>query len=196
MEAQAGRTTVLPWVSWLAPIDHGHDVTIASPTTSGVVVHTPAIPGLELRIPAGTVVRGFEGQPVTRLGITAVPFDRLPFRVQQLATAGVLHHPAWGGLLLYGHGGIGRAQLRYPNWDNELPKARVTFWRYEPDANGWAPHGMGTVSADGTQVVPDPGVEIYDLGSAECDPATRSHMEPPVRQDPRVLARLRAAASG
>lgn len=196
-EALPGRTTVLPWVSWLAPVDHKHDVAIPSPTTSEVVVRTPAIPDLELRIPPGTVVRDVDGQVVKRIGITAVPFDRLPFPVPRSFRLPVFFTIQPGAACLYSaDGGIGHAQLRFPNWGEELPRARATFWRYEPDANGWAPHGMGTVSADGRQVVPEAGVEIYDLGSAECDPATRSHMDPPTRPDLRRHQRDRQPPAG
>ena len=197
VEAQPGRTTVLPWVSWLAPVDHKHDVAIPSPTTSEVVVRTPDVPNLELRIPAGTVVRDVDGKVVKRVGITAVPFDRLPFPVPRSFRLPVFFTIQPGAACLYtADGGIGRAQMRYPNWGEELPRARATFWRYEPDANGWAPHGMGTVSADGRQVVPDAGVEIYDFGSAECDPATRSHMDPPTRPDLRQHQRDRQPPAG
>lgn len=190
VEARPGRTAVLPWVSWLAAVDHKHDVTIPSPTTSEVVVRTPDIPDLELRLPAGTVVRDVDGRAVTRVGITATPFDRLPFPVPGSFQLPVFFTVQPGAACLYSaDGGIGRAQMRYPNWGKELPRARATFWRYEPDANGWAPHGLGTVSADGRQVVPDAEVELHDLGSAECDPSTRSHMDPPVRAD---LRRQRA----
>ena len=186
VEALPGVTTVLPWTSWLPRIDHAHDATINSPTTTETVVRTPAIPDLELRIPAGTVVRSFDGQPVTRVGITAVPFDRLPFPVPRSFRLPMFFVIQPGAACLYTKdGGIGQAAMRFPNWTHELPHARAVFWRYEPDANGWTPYGMGAVDADARQVVPEPGVEIYDFGSAECDPATRSHMDPALRQDVR-----------
>jgi hypothetical protein len=75
------------------------------------------------------------------------------------------------------------ADMVFPNVEKELPKARATMWRYEPDGNGWAPYGMGTVSADGRQVVPDPGVMITDFASAECEPTKRTHQPPMKRPD-------------
>jgi len=44
------------------------------------VISTPAIPGLELVIPAGAIVTGPDGKLVTRIGITPLPLDRTPFR--------------------------------------------------------------------------------------------------------------------
>jgi hypothetical protein len=66
---------------------------------------------------------------------------------------------------------------------NEPPKARANLWRYEPDGNGWASYGMGTVSADGRQIIRDAGVVITDFASAECQVETRTRQRPPERPD-------------
>jgi hypothetical protein len=185
VEAVPGQTTVLPFKSWLPRIDHAHDVTIASPTTSEVVVRNPRMPDFELRIAAGVVIRDVDGQVVTRVGITPVPFDRTPVPVPEnfeVPTVPIIHP---GAACLYdARGGIGTARMIFPNFARELPKARATLWRYEPDANGWRAYGMGTVSADGRQIVPDAGVVITDFASAECDPATRARQ--PLPERPRV----------
>jgi hypothetical protein len=55
------------------------------------------------------------------------------------------------------------------------------------DANGWTAYGQGTVSSDGRQVIPDPGVVITDFSSAECDPATRTRQPPPARITPEQM---------
>jgi hypothetical protein len=73
------QTTVLPYTSWLPKIDHEHEVTIASPTTSEVVITNPGLPGLQFRIPAGAIVTGVDNKPVTRIGLTPVPVARPPF---------------------------------------------------------------------------------------------------------------------
>ena len=57
------------------------------------------------------------------------------------------------------------AQVLYPNWNNDKPGTPFTFHFYEP-AEGWEPYGRAHVSADGRQVVPDPGVGIYELTAA------------------------------
>jgi hypothetical protein len=182
VEALPGRTTVLPFKSWLPRIDHSHDVTIASPTRSEVVVRNPAMPDFELRIAAGVVIRDVDGKVVTRVGITPVPSDRTPVPVPEHFEVPVVPIIQPGGACLYdAKGGVGIARMVFPNFAHELPRARATLWRYEPDANGWTPYGMGTVSADGRQVIPDAGVVITDFASAECDPATRARQPPPER---------------
>ncbi len=79
VEVRAGHTTVLPFTIWLPEIDAAHAVAIPSPTTTEVVVTTPRIPGLELHIPPGTVIRDHDGQVVTHVSLTAIPVDRPPF---------------------------------------------------------------------------------------------------------------------
>ncbi len=183
VEAKAGQTTVLQYKSWLPLVDHANEVAIPSPTTSEVVVRNPNIPDLELHIAAGVVIRDIDGRVVRRVGLTAMPFDKLPFPVPKNFHMPFFFTMQPGAACLYTpSGGIGQAQLWYPNFNHELPRARATLWAYVPDGNGWQPIGTGTVSADGRQIVPDAGVAMYDLGSAECQPATRSKMDPPVRQ--------------
>ncbi|HSK76475.1 MAG TPA: kelch repeat-containing protein, partial [Thermoanaerobaculia bacterium] len=76
---EAGKTTVLPYTIWLSPINTQHAVSLASPTPREVVVTSPHIPGLELHIPPGAVLRDREGRIVTELSITPIPVDRSPF---------------------------------------------------------------------------------------------------------------------
>lgn len=186
VEARPGQTTVLPFRNWLAPIDHANDVKIDSPTSAEVIVRTPAMPDFELRIPAGVVIRDIDGRIVRQVGITAVRSDRVPVPLPEHFTLPVVPSIQPGAACLYdAHGGVGTATMVFPNVENELPKARATLWRYEPDGNGWAPYGMGTVSADGRQIIPDAGVVITDFGSAECEPGTRTRQPPPQRVEVR-----------
>jgi hypothetical protein len=53
---KAGQTNALPYTIWMPRIDTEHAVTIPSPTRSEVVVTNPTIRGLEVRIPANTVI--------------------------------------------------------------------------------------------------------------------------------------------
>src|SRR5207247_5237355 len=54
---KAGLTTVLPFTIWSPLLDTAHEVTIPSPTTHETVVTTPTMPGFELHLPPGTVIR-------------------------------------------------------------------------------------------------------------------------------------------
>ena len=188
VEIAEGRTTALPWVSWLPRIDHAHDVTLAVPTSEDVVVRTPAVPGLELRIPQGAVLTGLDGEVVTHVGLTPIPVNRPPFPLPRNVVVPIYFTAQPGGAVISGADGrwLG-AQVVYPNYYRELPKARGVFWRYEPDGIGWSTYGMGSVQADGRQVVPDRDTRIYALSGAmyngEAPPPDGPRSAPNIRPD-------------
>jgi RHS repeat-associated protein len=167
VSAEAGRTTQLTWTSWLPVIDHAHDVALASPSVEPAVASTPTVPGLELRIPRGAVLTDLDGKTVTHVGITPIPVNRTPFPLPRNVKVPVYFTAQPGGAVISSTDGawLG-AQVVYPNYHHQLPKARGVFWRYQPDSQGWSPYGMGTVTADAKQVVPDEGTRIYALEGA------------------------------
>src|SRR5262249_10799919 len=57
VQIEQGRTNVLPFTIWMPKLDTKHTIRIPSPTTEEVVLTTPRIPGFEVRIPAGVVIR-------------------------------------------------------------------------------------------------------------------------------------------
>jgi hypothetical protein len=79
VDIKANVTTVLRYTIWMTPLDTAHAVKIPSPTATETVITTPLLPGLELRIPANTVITDYYGKPVTEISITPVPLDRPPF---------------------------------------------------------------------------------------------------------------------
>jgi RHS repeat-associated protein len=152
-------TNVLPFKIWMPRLDMGHAVNIPSPTTEDVVITNPLIPGLELRLPAGTTIRDIDGNAVTQVSITPVPTDRPPFPLPPGFNVPVFASIQPGGARIIPP----RAQLIYPNYTNERPGARIDFWNYDPEGKGWYIYGQGTVSANGKQIIPDPGVVIYEF---------------------------------
>jgi hypothetical protein len=176
VDAKPGQITALPYKSWLPLIDHKHDVVMASPTTDPVIIGTPDLPGLELHIPKGIVVKDVDGNPVTHVGITIMPKDHTPFPLPDWTALPVFYTIQPGAACLYDtEGHPAAAQLVYPNSQKELPDARFGFWRYDPAGVGWILHGIGIVSQDGKQVVPDARTVITNFGgSAECDPHSRA----------------------
>src|SRR2546425_9644556 len=80
LEVTGGRTNVLPYTIWMPEIDTAHAVSIPSPTTAETVITTPRIPGLEVRIPAGSVIYDHEYRrgrasrpPANTLGRSPLP---------------------------------------------------------------------------------------------------------------------------
>jgi len=165
VDVAAAQTTVLPYTIWMTPIDMAHAVTIPSPTTTETVITTPRLPGLELRIPAGTTITGRDGQVVTQVSITQVPIDRPPFPLP----AGV-HVPIYftiqpGAAYLHNASGT-KARLVYPNLSNQPIGTPFDFWNYDADQRGWFVYGQGHVVQPGGQIAPDPGVGIYEFTGA------------------------------
>jgi RHS repeat-associated protein len=164
---EPGRTTVLPYTIWLPRINTHDAVSLASPTTREVVVTSPYIPGLELHIPPGVVLRDRAGRVVTEVSITPIPIDRSPFPlptrdvpVYFTIQPGGVHLQSVDPALPQG------ARLVYPNYNSAAPGTVLDFWSYDPVEKGWYVYGQGKVSEDARQVVPDPGVAIYEFTGA------------------------------
>ncbi len=152
---------ILPYTVFLPELDRANTVTLPSPTTKKTVLTTKAIPGLEVHIPAGTTIRDADGKPSNEISLTAIPIDRPPFPLPPTKVP-VYFTVQPGGGVLFPQG----ATIIYPNYTHEPPGTRTQFWNYDPDGAGWHIYGLGRVSKDGKQIVPDPGVRFYRLTGA------------------------------
>jgi len=157
-----GKTTALEYTIWMSKLDLTRAKNIPSPTSSRTVVTNPRIPGLELILPAGTVIRDTEGQNVTQISITPIPTNQPPFPLPPGIDVPVYFTIQPGGSQIIPP----RAQLIYPNFIGSKPDARIDFWNYDPTGKGWYVYGQGTVTADGRQIIPDPGVVLYEFSGA------------------------------
>src|ERR1051325_10168028 len=162
VEIQPAQTNVLSFTIWMPKLDMAHAVNIQSPTTRETIITSPRIPGLELRLPVQTVIRDLEGQTVTKLSITPIPTDQPPFPLPPGIDVPVFFTIQPGGSQIIPP----RAQLIYPNYTKAAPGTRIDFWNYDPEARGWYIYGRGTVNANGRQVIPDPGVVLYEFSGA------------------------------
>jgi RHS repeat-associated protein len=158
----AGRSTDLGFPIWMTPLDTKHTVTFDAPSKTDVTLTTPQIPGLEVHIPKGSVVRDEHGKPVTELGITAIPVDRSPFPLPENSVVPVYFTVQPGGTFVFPDG----ARIVYPNYTHEAPGTRVDFLAYDPAGKGWHTYGHGTVTPDGAQVVPDDKTRIWAFHGA------------------------------
>jgi RHS repeat-associated protein len=161
VDLAAHKTTMLDYTIWLTPLDRVGDHRISSPAKRETRLTTPRIPGLEVRLPAGTVITDDAGKTVHELNITAIPVDRPPFPL-----------PAFVSVPLYFTVQPGRAylskgaQIIYPNWGHLPPGQRVDFWNYDPDGRGWYVYGHGTVTPNDKQVMPDANVHVWEFTGA------------------------------
>jgi RHS repeat-associated protein len=158
----AGFPNKMPAVIWMTPLDNSHAVAIPYPIRQPLVVTTPKLPGLDLYIPAGTIIRDRNGAIVRSISITPVPVDKPPFPLPMDARLPIYFTIQPGGATIQGSG----VHLIYPNWGHQPPGSRMTFWAYGAAWDGWWVYGHGTVTPDGRQVVPDPGTNVRDFSGA------------------------------
>ena len=172
VDAHAGRTNALWYAIWMPVLDTRNAVSIPSPTTAEVVVTTPQIPGLEVRIPPGTVIRDVDGQPVTAISITPIPVDRPPFPLPADVDVPVYFTIQPGSAILSSNLTTwpAGARLIYPNYQREPAGRRINFWQYDAAARGWFTYGQGTVRSDGYQIIPDERVVLYQFTGAMVAP--------------------------
>lgn len=157
----AHEDTKLEAPIWMTPLDPAGNHSVSSPTKGQTRITTPRIPGLEVVLPAGTVIWGANGRVVHDLNITAVPVDRPPFPLPWFDQV-PLYFTVQPGRAYLSKG----AQIIYPNYTHLRPGTRVPFWNYDPDGRGWYVYGEGTVTPNGKQVMPDPGVRIWEFTGA------------------------------
>jgi RHS repeat-associated protein len=161
VDLRKGITNTLGYTIWMTQLDDAHAVHVSSPTTREITMTSPRIPGLEIKIPKGSVIKGSDGKPVHQLSVTAVPTDRTPFPLPVGVYFPIYITAQPGGAYL-----SKGAQIVYPNYSHLAPGQRVPFWNYDPDKRGWFIYGKGTVSQDGKQIVPDPSVRIWEFSGA------------------------------
>lgn len=115
------------------------------------------IPDLTLSIPAGTTIRGSDGQPNTKVSITALPPDRVP-RIPDNAAPRTVYLV---GFEKHGGGLPSKpVPMTAPNETGEDPGTRMQFWYYDkspspdPASHQWKLAGYGTVSPMGARLCP------------------------------------------
>jgi hypothetical protein len=133
----ARQTNILPFTIWSPLIGTVHAVTIPSPTVTETTITTPLIPGLELHLPAGTVITDEEHHVTHTVSITAIPLDRTPFPMPENATFSMFFTIQPGGAYLSTPGPVKGGWLVYPNVRHSRVGSRVQFFNYDPDDRGW-----------------------------------------------------------
>jgi RHS repeat-associated protein len=161
------KTTTLSFTIWMPVLDMAHAVNIPSPTTKETVISNPTVPGLELHLPPGTVIYDRDHKIVKQVSITPIPLDRTPFPLPYVQVP-LFFTIQPGGAYIEVHGSWAAkgGRLFYPNSGQLAPGAVFAFWNYNADHDGWYQYGLGHVNAQGTQIVPDAGVEVYEFSGA------------------------------
>ncbi|RDZ29494.1 RHS repeat-associated core domain-containing protein [Lysobacter silvisoli] len=178
VDVQRGRLTELPYLMHLPRISARDKVKIPSPLTRDVVLSHPDMPGLEVTIPAGAVIRDRKGRLVTELALVPTPVNRAPFPVADNYPMYFTVEP--GGAVIQGLTPEAAKGVRvsYPNYDGHAPGTLSNFWIYDPQ-EGWRVYGQGRVGEDGRQFVPEQGVALQQtMGGSYTVPGDDPPPEP------------------
>jgi RHS repeat-associated protein len=158
--AQKGKTSVVPYPIYLVRVDPATEVSISSPADHDITLTHPFMPGLEVTIPKGAVIRDQNGKIVTKISITPIPIDRPPSPVPAIFGVYFTLQPA--GAWVDGDPTLG-VKVIYPNYQGMAAGTLFNFWNDATSENGWHVYGHGKVSPDQTQVLPDDSVSFRRL---------------------------------
>lgn len=166
VQVKAGVSMPLAYTVYLPRILPQDEVTIPSPTTQDMVITQPDLPGLQIRIPAGTVIKDYQGHVVTHLAIIPTPVDRAPFPVPGNFPVYFVIEPGGAVVQNLNANAPEGLQIDYPNYIGARPGAKLNFLNYQPQT-GWKVYGEGHVSTDGKHVVPNAMVStIWAMGAS------------------------------
>ncbi|WP_238135610.1 RHS repeat-associated core domain-containing protein [Xanthomonas fragariae] len=193
VDLKVGQLTRLPYTMYVPQISARDKTHLASPLKHDVVVTHPDIPGLQIHLPAGTVIRDRKGRLVHELAIVPTPVNRAPFPVPANYPMYFTLEP--GGALIQGltPQAAQGVKVLYPNYDKLPTGTQANFWIYEP-AQGWRVYGKGRVTSDGTRIAPEAGVGLYQAMGASY--SIDSNTPPPEPDKPPVSDGCNCDAGG
>ncbi|ONA33550.1 hypothetical protein AQ878_20915 [Burkholderia pseudomallei] len=170
----------MPYVMYLPRILPRDEIALPSPTTREVVLQHPDMPGLELRIPAGSVFKDKDGHVLTHIAIVPTPVDHAPFPLPDNFPMYFTIQP--GDAVVQGLTPDAAKGMRvvYPNYGHDKPNTPGNFWVYSAQ-DGWKMYGGGHVTRDGLHLAPDPGVAlVWAMGAG----VSAGGANPPTKQKP------------
>ncbi|HEX5685597.1 MAG TPA: RHS repeat-associated core domain-containing protein [Ideonella sp.] len=163
VQVQAGRVNALPFVVWMPKLDMKHAINIESPLRAEKVLTHPRMPGVQVVLPAGSVIRDADGKIVTRVSLTPIPVDQAPFPMPY-AGVPVYYTLQPGGAVIQGVDGKPRAAtVRYPNYTRFGPGEQMRLFDYDPHAKGWYVYSDVQVSADGKSLASKQPLQVYQF---------------------------------
>jgi RHS repeat-associated protein len=179
----ANQVTTSPVLVHLPRIDDKETVLVQQNAPNDQTFHFQTIPGLSVTVYAGTIFTLVDGSQPDPFPLTAiqVPVDRLPEakppNPQMMMVFIVAFQPANAEASQ-------PVAVYYPNTINTAPGVNMALMTLDPTKGTMVPYGMGTVSADGTQVIPDldPAHPGHRFGLVHFD--WHSQMPPPPNKNP------------
>lgn len=164
---EAGKVTQLTPFSICPPPDP-NTLTRLQTAAHDQVITDPRFPGASFTVPAGTTIMGWDNAPKDRMGMERLSPDEIPVPPPPFPTKS-LYQPFFGtpmgGLPVNASGQPVPIPVTLPNDLDLKPGEKAELWYYDAAPfmgvpGEWRLAGLATVSADGSQVVADPGVGL------------------------------------
>ena len=150
------QVTVSPILVHLPQISSAETFTVMQNSSADQTYNYRTIPGLSVTVYAGTTLTLPDGtvpEPTFPLAAVAVPVDRLPDiktpNPNMIGAFYVSFQPA-------GSTASQPVAVTFPNTLNTAPGTDMPLMDLDPTLGTMAPYGTGAISANGTQIVPDP----------------------------------------
>ncbi len=162
---EPGKANLLKYTVWMPKLDTRHAVRIDSPTRRDTVISNPSMPGLEIVLPAGTVVRDTEGRIVNEVTLTPIPVDQSPYPMPYPGVP--LHYTLQpGGAVIQSIDGRPRAAVvHYPNYTTFGAGTPMQLFDYDPKGRGWYVYSAAQVSTNGQLITSDRDFLIYQFAT-------------------------------
>jgi RHS repeat-associated protein len=150
----SGQVTVSPVLVHLPRIDNQETFLVQQNAGSDQGHSFSSIPGLAVTVYAGTTFIMPDGTQPNPFPLTAVqvPVDRLPDSKPTVPTMMMVFIVAFQPANATASQPVA---VTYPNPINTPPGTNMVFMTLDPTHGQMVPYGTGTVSANGTQIVPD-----------------------------------------
>lgn len=151
---QSGQVTTSPVVVHLPRIDNKETFFVQQNSAQDQSHSYKSVPGLSVTIYAGTTFTMPDGSKPDPFPLVAleVPVDRLPDQKPTVPTMLSAFIVAFQPANVVASR---PAAVSYPNTLNTPPGSNMTLMTLDPTLGRMVPYGTGTVSLDGTQIVPD-----------------------------------------
>lgn len=182
---ETGKLTVLPdWPINPPPADDKFSP-IANAAQDQVITD-PRYPGVGVTLPAGVSITGWDGVKKTRIAIERIEASKLPVPMPPVPTKE--HYQLYFGTPM---GGVPDQPIpiALPNVTGLGAGEKTEIWYFDGSPMGgvgeWKVAGTATISADGQQVMTDPGQGIprfcgvCGLAAAKCPPLPEGDPPPP-----------------
>lgn len=149
------QANALPFNLYVPRITARDEVAIPAPTDEETVIAHLAIPGLEIHLPAGTVLRDRHGKILTHIAVVPMPSDRSPVPLPGNFPVYFSVQPATAIVQNTSSNSAKGVELIYPNYVRNVQGLQHLFWIYDANRGGWMTYAGAHLTSNRAQIAPD-----------------------------------------